>query len=152
MGTSDRAQVAAAATGATMPLPVPDLEGAGVPYAVADGGRPELLGSRCAHCGLAAFPVRHACSGCGRPDPEPVGLGGDGSLYSYAAVHVSATRTTPLNLGYVDLTSGPRVLARITATEDELSVDLPVVLVIDEEGWAFAPTSDADDAVAEVQP
>jgi uncharacterized OB-fold protein len=131
-----------------MPLPVPDLEGAGVPYVVADDGRPELAGSRCAACGLAAFPVRHACSGCGRPDPAATGLGRDGSLYSYAAVHVSATRTTPLTLGYVDLASGPRVLARIAATEDDLSVDLPVVLVIDDEGWAFASAARAGEVPA----
>jgi len=130
-----------AADAAGMPQPVADLERIGDPFVVAADGRPELVGSRCATCGLAAFPVRHACSGCGRVDPAPTGLGGDGVLYSYAAVHVSATRTTPLTLGYVDLASGPRVLARITASEDDLSVDLPVVLVLDDEGWAFAPTT-----------
>lgn len=121
----------------TMPQPVPDLEGSGPPFLVVDG-RVQLVGSRCAACGLAAFPVRPACSGCGSADPTPTGLGGEGVLYSYAAVHVSSS--TPLTLGYVDLASGPRVLARIAASEDELSVDLPVVLRIDGERWSFVPT------------
>lgn len=134
--------------GAMMPRPVPDLERTGDPFVVAADGRPELVGSRCAACGLAAFPVRHACSGCGRSAPEETGLGAVGTLYSCAAVHVSASGRGPITLGYVDLASGPRVLARIAASEDELAVDVPVTLVIDADGWAFVPPDAATTSAA----
>lgn len=126
--------------GGVMPRPVLDLERTGDPFVVAADGRPELVGSRCAACGLAAFPVRHACPGCGRSAPEETGLGAVGTLYTYAAVNVSAAGRGPITLGYVDLASGPRVLARIAASEDRLAVDLPVTLVIDADGWAFVPS------------
>jgi uncharacterized OB-fold protein len=79
------------------------------------------------------------CSGCGGDELAPEDLGAEGVLYTYAAVHVASGRATPYTLGYVDLPSGPRVLARISAAEEELAVDQRVRLHLDVDGWAFGP-------------
>ena len=124
----------------TAPLPLPDLERPAGPFTVGEDGRPELVGSRCHDCGLAAFPERAVCSGCGGDQLGRTPLGRLGTLYSFAAVHVSSTRPTPYTLGYVDLPTGPRVLARIDAPEEDLAVDMPVALVVTAStDWAFVP-------------
>src|SRR5207302_7584728 len=77
--------------------------------------RVNLVGMRCAHCDIKAFPAREVCSGCGRDDGlAEVELAPEGSLYTFSEVHVAPKGfATPYVIGYVDLADGVRVLAQI---------------------------------------
>ncbi|MBZ5739546.1 OB-fold domain-containing protein [Nocardioides sp. GBK3QG-3] len=107
---------------------------------------PFLVGSRCGDCGTRAFPARTVCPRCARPRPEPSPLGSRGRLYSWTTVHVSSSRPTPYDIGYVDLSDpegvGVRVLAPLLAHPGGgWQVDQPVELAQDPDspaGWAFA--------------
>lgn len=131
-------------------LPFADLVG-DVPVLDTDGATWWLVGSVCHVCDDRAFPARRVCGRCGADDVGPAVLGASGILYSYATVHVSSTRQTPYTLGYVDLDTGPRVLATIGGapadgsprTGTTLDVDLPVVLRVTDDGWEFVPADGA---------
>lgn len=124
---------------ATTPLPIDDLGATGTTVVEGEGAAAQLVGSACTHCGALGFPHRWACTSCGGTDLRPAGLGSRGRLYTFAAVHVSATREVPYVLGYVDLDTGPRLLATIGADEDELTTDQPVVLDTTGDVWRFVP-------------
>jgi uncharacterized OB-fold protein len=122
-------------------FPLPDLEDR--PQVTATEAGPALVGSRCPGCGTGAFPSRDVCPGCAHPLPGSAVLGRHGTLYSWTTVHVSTTRPTPYDLGYVDLSDhegrGVRVLAPLVG--GGWSVGATLSLVEAEEapaGWAFA--------------
>lgn len=103
-------------------------------------GSPALIAARCAACGTISFPVRAVCPSCASPAPEQLPVGPGGTLYSYATVHVSASRPTPYTLGYVDLDEGVRVLATIEAPPERLGLDGRWRLVVEADGnWHFVP-------------
>ncbi len=122
--------------------PIQDL-----PVVVGDDGTIELQASRC-RCGEVYVPARSFCPRCGGDDLVREAVAGEGSLYSYTVVHVSAIRPVPYILGYVDLDVGARVLADvITPDPDRLAPDMRVRLVAKSPSdWAVAPVTSGDDS------
>ena len=75
----------------------------------------------------------------GEQHASTIEVGPQGLLYSYATIHVSATRKTPYTIGYVDFPGGLRVLASVRGQEDTLQCDLQVRLAHDENDWFVEP-------------
>lgn len=124
-------------------MPVADATEDKPPAVTDDGG---LRGGRCASCGAGSFPQAYICPTCNATEIEPATLPGEGSLYSWTTVHVSATFPTPYSLGYVDLADGLRVLGQLVADPDQLSCDLSVRVVATDAsptGWGFRPVEGA---------
>ena len=73
-------------------------------------------------------------------EPERSAAGsGTGWLYTWATVHVSASRPVPYTLGYVDLDDGLRVLALLAGAAEDLWVGAPMQLVAGRRELTFAP-------------
>lgn len=122
------------------PQDLGDIEG--LVAATTDGA--VLMGSRCRSCDEAFFPPGWVCPSCASVDLGRASLGGVGTLYSYSIVHVSPSFPTPYAIGYIDLESGPRVLAHLRTEGAELQLEMPVQLAgssTDAEWW-FEPVSD----------
>ena len=118
-------------------LPLHDLR-SGV-QAIA-GDPPRLVAGRCTSCRFLSFPAREVCPECssGEIDDEPIGP--LGTLYSMTTVFVSATRTVPYSLGYVDFPEGPRVLALLSADPQTYALDGHVRLRVTADGaWSVVP-------------
>lgn len=96
-----------------------------------DEGR--LLTTRCLDCAGLTFPPKPICPACWGGRVEWVSLAGRGWLRSFTEVWTAPRRfapEVPYVLGLVDLEEGLRLLSRIRAAYEELSVDQPVELVI----------------------
>lgn len=106
---------------------------------------PYLKGSTSRSSGCHAFPARDVCPNTGARDMEPQLFGPLGSLYSYTAVHVSATRETPYAIGYVDFPQGLRALLMVrsqAACEGRLPCDSPVMLQVEGDRVVAVPVED----------
>src|SRR3546814_5174536 len=68
---------------------------------------------------------------------EPLLFGPAGVLYSYTAIHVSAARSVPYTLGYVDFPNGVRVLAQVEESDAgaPIACDQTVELRTDGTRW-----------------
>ncbi|MGH3663470.1 MAG: Zn-ribbon domain-containing OB-fold protein [Micromonosporaceae bacterium] len=129
------------------PRPWDDLRPVSVIRKATDTGPAQLVGSRCRGCDARSVPARTVCFSCLSEDCEELLLGPDGTLYSHATVHVSATRQTPYTIGYVDLPEGPRVLAQLAGDPARLTPDDPVRLTVDDDGeWRFAAVTTGGEA------
>ena len=120
---------------------------------------PELVGSRCRHCGVVAFPRQGSCASCTSDDVEERRLGRRGTLWTwtvqcfppksppYAGV---ADGFEPYGVGYVELPGEVRVEARLTEADPaRLRIGMPMELVLvpapGPDGaltYAFAPAED----------
>lgn len=88
---------------------------------------PELLGSRCIHCGEAAFPAQNDCRACGSRETEITTLGSRGTLWTWTiqsfmpkSPYLSdETPETfkPYGVGYVEMPGGVRVESRFELIE-----------------------------------
>lgn len=79
------------------------------------GKSAQLVGGKCAACGLETFPRYAVCSGCMSEEIVEVDLPNEGSVYSLSTIHVGASRWhKPLTLGYVDLPNGVRIFSHLT--------------------------------------
>lgn len=83
----------------------------------ADGGPPRMIGGKCRICGVKTVMVRAICPGCwAEKSQDEIFLARHGTLYAFTVIHQSPTGfDAPYSMGYVDLESGLRVLARVTA-------------------------------------
>lgn len=97
----------------------------------------KIVGSRCAVCGLAAFPAARVCRGCLAMNQVQQVYSNHGTLYSYSTVHVASGREVPYSVGYIDLDDGVRILGPLDIRSDEIACDLPVRLTEGTTGWAF---------------
>ena len=99
-----------------------------------------LLGSRCRACGEQFFPVTRACARCCGTDVEDCALGDRGSLWSWTVQGFppkapydggdGSDSFRPFGVGYVQLASGLKVEARLTAADPaQLRIGMPMVLV-----------------------
>lgn len=133
-------------------LPLEDASSAERPIVghVADGAF--LHGNLCLHCSAKYFPPAHICFGCQGTSFHGVRLAGRGRLYSYSTVHVSSTRSVPYTIGYVDLDSQIRILARL-ADDQPLEPDVDVELARDstDSNWYFVRSA-GDQHTEGVQP
>ena len=125
-----------------------------VPGWFSDGEQPELRGTRCLTCGVAAFPPRPGrCPnpGCRGTETETAPLGRTGKVWSYTDARYQppppyvapSDPYEPFALAAVELDGqGMVVLGQMTAgvSVDDLAVGMPVELVVE-------PLFETDDAV-----
>ncbi len=106
-----------------------------------DGGRPSLIGSRCADCGEVYFPSAACCTRCGSTRLEPHGLGSTGVLWSWTIqgflpkLPYDSGETTenfrPYGVGYVEMACGIKVESRLTLADPAaLRIGMPMALTI----------------------
>lgn len=94
----------------------------------------EVSMQRCAVCKEVVFPPTPACPHCGGTDLAWTAVGGEGDLYAFTRQHRTAPGVaSPVVIGLVALDAGPRVLARIAASADRLTIGTRVAL----EPWAY---------------
>lgn len=95
--------------------------------------RYRLIGSVCKTCGTKYFPKRELCRKCRRKGrTEEIVFCGKGRIYSYTTVHAGPEgfeKQTPYVLAVVELEEGPRVVAQIVDTTDELKIGKEVEVV-----------------------
>ena len=85
-----------------------------------DGDSPVLLGTRCGACGKVHFPRADACTYCASPDPQPVELSRQGTLWAWTAVTAPPPGyqgEVPFGVGVVELPEGVRVITRLTESD-----------------------------------
>lgn len=83
-------------------------------------GLPHLIGTRCRRCSHFHFPPIQTCRVCLSDETETVNFGREGTLYSFAIVHVSALGfEAPYAIGYVDLEHGIRLYTLLTGREKQ---------------------------------
>lgn len=109
-------------------------------------GQVFLCASQSISSGSLAFPQRSTCQMTGTADMEPICIGPDGTLYSFSTIHVSATRTVPYTIGYVDFPNGLRVLAQVRNIPGNMRCDTPVTLKADAASWWVEPNTHTDEA------
>ena len=95
---------------------------------------PRLIGVRCEACDHVMPTHRPACSACGGAVVE-ARFGPEGTVWSSTVVRIKVgERTPPYTLAYVDLRSGPRVLAHVGGEESAPAVGSRVRLVAPVDG------------------
>lgn len=113
-----------------------------------------LLAGRCSDCGTLIFPAPPICHRCLCEEIETESLPSEGVLYSFTEMHVGPVEVDkPFGLGYIDLTEGIRVFARLAAPAAGWRIDAPMRLVPHVYGgdatgaslstYAFAPVESA---------
>ena len=101
---------------------------------------PQLLGSRCAVCGIVTFPVQDACPRCASTDMAERPLPRRGRLWAWTTQefpppsppYAGATggAFVPYGVGYVELADEVKVEARLTDTSGlRIGMDMELVLV-----------------------
>lgn len=118
-------------------LPIEDLPDSPPPVIGGTASEPLLRGSICTTCSTRFFPTRDVCFVCTSRTLKDTLLGPTGTLYSFTTVHVSTARSTPYNLGYIDLDEGVRVLSLLLEAAEDLVPDMPVRLAVCEGEWSF---------------
>jgi uncharacterized OB-fold protein len=96
------------------------------------GGTVRLHGSKCARCGVVAFPPHPMCHSCGAHDgQDTVELSPAGTLYTFCEIHIAPKGfATPYAVGYVDLPEGVRLFGQIEAKAAELAVGQQVAVTL----------------------
>ena len=106
-----------------------------------DGGRPSLIGSRCADCGEVYFPSAASCTRCLGTRLAPHSLGSAGVLWSWTVQGFlpkppynsgeTADSFRPYGVGYVEMASGIKVESRLTLADPaSLRIGMPMALTI----------------------
>ncbi len=103
------------------------------PWRISDGAL-QLIGSRCAKCGNAAFPPHRRCPACGAEDGQAeLALSPVGTLYTFSEIHVAPEGfSIPYAVGYVDLPEGVRVFGQIDARAENLKIGQSLVVKLGE--------------------
>ncbi len=94
-------------------------------------GNEVLFAAVCEDCETRLIPPRPACCACGSRALSLEEQSHTGSIISYTAVYRPPSgfeSLAPYSLGIVELASGARMLGRITASIDELSIGQTVTL------------------------
>ena len=103
--------------------------------------KPQMLGSRCPHCGETAFPAQSGCRSCSANESEIVEIGDTGTLWTWTIqgflpkepYNSDETVETfkPYGVGYVEMPGGVRVESRIAAnSREQLIIGMPLKLEI----------------------
>lgn len=115
-----------APTRPTRPSPTVTDDSAVFWDAAAEG---RLVAQRCTGCGVLRHPPRPMCPRCGSLASAAAGLGGRGTVYSYAILHhpVHPAFDFPVVGVLVDLEEGIRVLSNLTDVEPAaVRIGMPV--------------------------
>jgi uncharacterized OB-fold protein len=103
----------------------------------------ELRHQRCGACGNAWLPAREECPGCLSDDWEWQAASGRGRIISWVvyrqAFHPAFADRLPYNVAVVELDEGPRLITNILGAEDDLAIERPVVLEIEQESGVSVP-------------
>ena len=97
-----------------------------------EGGAVRLVGSKCAQCGVVAFPPHPSCPACGaEKGQDAVPLSPVGTLYTFSEIHVAPQGfATPYAVGYVDLSEGVRLFGQIEGRAADLSLGQQVAVML----------------------
>jgi uncharacterized OB-fold protein len=97
------------------------------------GPTARLAGARCAKCGELFFPRRLACPRCrSAAEMATECLPELGVVYAFTYVaRPAALYQEPYLLALVDLDEGPRILAQVKASPDELRIGARVRLLVE---------------------
>jgi uncharacterized OB-fold protein len=106
-----------------------------------EGGRPRLIGSRCADCGEVYFPSAANCTRCLGTRLEACDLGSTGVLWSWTIqgfcpkppYDSGETPDTfrPYGVGYVEMACGIKVESRLTVADPaSLRIGMPMALTL----------------------
>lgn len=93
----------------------PTIDGASAGFwtALAEG---RLVVPRCEDCGRHSFPPMPSCPLCGSRHVSPDEVSGDGTIYSWATVHIALSPAFEADVPYtvlvVDLREGGRLMGR----------------------------------------
>lgn len=102
---------------------------------------PQLIGSRCAACGIVTFPTQASCPRCASMSMTEHLLARQGRLWAWTTQSFpppsppyegpTGEQFVPFGVGYVELDGEVRVEARLTeADPDQLATGLDMELVI----------------------
>ncbi len=117
-------------------VPLPEVTALTEPYwsGLAAG---ELRLLRCGDCDNAFLPAREECPCCLSDNVSWQASAGRARLISWvvyhSAVHPSFADRLPYNVAIVELDEGARLITNINASEDELSIEMPLTLSIEQE-------------------
>lgn len=87
-----------------------------------------LCTTRCRACGTLAFPPRAWCHVCTSDALDWVDLSGRGTLAAFSTQETAVRFRAPDVIGLVDLAEGVRVLSRIAAPYEDLSLGQPLAV------------------------
>jgi uncharacterized OB-fold protein len=83
--------------------------------------KPQLIGSKCPHCGEVVFPVSQVCANCQNQEMREIKLSRRGKIWSYSTVMLAPPQwykgPVPFDLGYVELPEGVRIWSRLLGAE-----------------------------------
>jgi uncharacterized OB-fold protein len=123
---------------------------------------PQLIGSRCAACGITTFPTQDSCPRCAATEMEEQLLGRRGRLWAWTTQDFpppsppyagpTGKDFVPFGVGYVELPGEVKVETRLTVSDPadlESGMEMELVLVpfrTDDEGnevvtFAFRPVA-----------
>lgn len=111
---------------AQRPYPRPDRDSA--PFWEGQR-RHELLFRRCTECGSFRYPMTLLCLACRSFEFEWAASAGRGTVYSYSVVHhqTHPAFAVPYTIVLVEMEEGPRIVARLRASEGTaVSIGMPV--------------------------
>ena len=102
---------------------------------------PQLIGSRCADCGIITFPTQDSCPRCASTDMDSHLLARRGWLWAWTTQEFpppsppytgpSADAFVPFGVGYVELDGDVKVETRITEADPEaLDIGMEMELVL----------------------
>lgn len=123
-------------------LPLPEITPLTEPYwkGLAEG---ELRHQVCGACGNAWLPAREECPRCLSSDVSWAASSGRGSLVSWVVYHQAShpafADRVPYNVAVVELEEGARLITNVLADADQLEIDQPLVLVIEQEQGLSLP-------------
>jgi uncharacterized OB-fold protein len=125
---------------------------------------PQLIGSRCALCGIVTFPAQDACPRCASTDMAEHLLPRRGRLWAWTTQDFpppsppyagpTGKDFVPFGVGYVELSDAVKVETRLTTADPAMlrdGMDMELVLVpfrTDDDGneivtFAFAPVKES---------
>jgi uncharacterized OB-fold protein len=94
---------------------------------------PQLIGSRCAACGIVTFPTQDSCPRCAGTAMAEHLLARRGRLWAWTTQHfpppsppysgAAGEAFTPFGVGYVELAGEVKVEARLTEADPEVLAD-----------------------------
>jgi len=106
------------------------------------GAAPQLIGSRCASCGIVTFPTQESCPRCASTGMQEHLLPRRGRLWAWTTQafpppsppYAGATgeEFAPFGVGYVELADEVKVEARLTESDPErlrIGMDMELVVV-----------------------
>ena len=123
-------------------VPVPSVTPLTEPYwsGLAQG---ELRHQRCGSCSNAWLPAREECPRCLSEDVTWVASSGRGRLISWVVYHQAShpafTDRVPYNVAVVELDEGARLITNVLGPMEDLEIERPVVLQIEQEAGFSLP-------------